>query len=115
MKLKNEVVDINDYSLEAQQFAAYPEAGTGSLHEGMYLALGLVGEAGECSEKIKKLYRDGRFVHEDFVKELGDVFWYLTQLCAWAETTPSQVLTLNLNKLKDRKERNKIKGEGDNR
>ena len=115
MKLKNEVLDINDYTLAAQEYAIFPEAGTGSVSEGMYLALGLTGEAGEVSEKIKKLYRDGRFVHEDFVKELGDVFWYLTQLCAWAEVTPSQVITLNLNKLKDRKNRNVIKGEGDNR
>ena len=86
MKLKNEVVDINDYSLEAHEFAAYPEAGTGSVHEGMYLALGLVGEAGECSEKIKKLYRDGRFVHawnncfllkaeEDSREEWSNLIW----------------------------------------
>ena len=36
-------------------------------------ALGLTGEAGEVSEKIKKLFRDNRIDDDAVLKELGDV------------------------------------------
>ena len=39
--------------------------------------LGLVGEAGEFAEKIKKQIRDGNEVNQlELVKELGDVLFY---------------------------------------
>ena len=42
--------------------------------------LGLVGEAGEVAEKIKKLIRDSnRFSNEEIIKELGDVVFYAAQ------------------------------------
>ena len=43
--------------------------------------LGLVGEAGEFAEKIKKQIRDGNEVNQlELVKELGDVLFYVTAL-----------------------------------
>lgn len=107
--------DIDEYAILADEYAIYPEANTGSIPEAMYLALGLAGESGEVAEKIKKLYRDNKLVAEDLEKELGDVFWYLTRLCAWLEVQPSTILEKNLKKLEDRKNRNVIKGNGDNR
>ena len=35
--------------------------------------LGLVGEAGEVAEKVKKLMRDSTFIPREVIKELGDV------------------------------------------
>jgi len=43
--------------------------------------LGLVGEAGEVSEKIKKLFRDkNKFSDDEVLKELGDVLFYTVAL-----------------------------------
>ena len=77
--------------------------------------LGLVGEAGEVAEKIKKFIRDEDFSKEDIVKELGDVLFYTTALANHIGSDLQTVLDTNIKKLHDRKKRNKIQGSGDNR
>ena len=64
-----------------------------------YLALGLVSEAGEVAGKVKKLIRDGKIDTNDLIAELGDVFWYLAQLCEHCHIKAEYVLKLNHNKL----------------
>ena len=140
-----------------------------------YLHLGLLEEIGEVSGKLAKAYRDKVFFEKDFIKELGDVFWFLIniadyycceiedcELNSWTKTTYDtmgnvfylcklaqklqdtlddtamkrlvvdsikavnkiarayghsldDVARLNLEKLRDRKARNCINGNGDNR
>lgn len=78
--------------------------------------LGLVGEAGEVAEKIKKLIRDSsRFQNEEIMKELGDVVFYATALANIYGRGLQEVLELNIQKLDDRQKRGKLKGSGDNR
>jgi len=78
--------------------------------------LGLVGEAGEVAEKIKKLIRDSsRFQNEEIMKELGDVVFYATALANIYGKGLQEVLELNITKLDDRQRRGKLKGSGDNR
>jgi len=78
--------------------------------------LGLVGEAGEVAEKIKKLIRDSsRFQNEEIMKELGDVVFYATALANIYGKGLQEVLELNIAKLDDRQRRGKLKGSGDNR
>jgi NTP pyrophosphatase (non-canonical NTP hydrolase) len=78
--------------------------------------LGLVGEAGEVAEKIKKLIRDSnRFNNEEILKELGDVVFYATALANIYGNGLQEVLELNMKKLDDRQKRGKLKGSGDNR
>jgi NTP pyrophosphatase (non-canonical NTP hydrolase) len=78
--------------------------------------LGLVGEAGEVAEKIKKLIRDSsRFTNEEIMKELGDVVFYATALANIYGKGLNEVLELNIAKLDDRQKRGKLKGSGDNR
>jgi NTP pyrophosphatase (non-canonical NTP hydrolase) len=78
--------------------------------------LGLVGEAGEVAEKIKKLIRDSsRFQNEEIMKELGDVVFYATALANIYGRGLQEVLELNIAKLDDRQKRGKLKGSGDNR
>src|SRR5210317_96660 len=75
--------------------------------------LGLVGEAGEVAEKIKKLIRDSsRFNNEEILKELGDVVFYATALANIYGNGLQQVLELNMKKLDDRQKRGKLKGSG---
>lgn len=66
-------------------------------------ALGLVGEAGEASEIIKKgLFHDHGIKKEELHKELGDVLWYVAELCSASGTTLEAVIKGNVDKLKRR-------------
>ncbi len=82
--------------------------------------LGLVGEAGEAAEKYKKIVRDkgGKFSEDDkkeFIKELGDVLWYVSVLANYLGAPLSEVAAVNLDKLSSRKVRGVSRGSGDNR
>ena len=78
--------------------------------------LGLVGEAGEVAEKVKKLIRDkSRFTKQDIVKELGDVVFYVTAIANYYGSDLSEVIEENVIKLDGREARGTLKGSGDNR
>ena len=47
--------------------------------------------------------------------ELGDVLWYLTQICTELGLTLQEVASANVEKLYSRLERDQIHGEGDER
>lgn len=86
----------------------------------VYPTLGLVNEAGEVAGKIKKIFRDRAGVvsaedKEALKGELGDVLWYLTQICTNLGLSLEEVAEHNLDKLFSRLERGKIGGDGDNR
>jgi len=110
------MLDFNSYQQAAAQTAAYPDLGNNFI----YPTLGLVGEAGEVAEKIKKVLRDddGQLSAEkkqELMKELGDVLWYLARLAAELGLELEQVAQRNLAKLTSRQERGKLGGSGDNR
>ena len=78
--------------------------------------LGLMGEAGEVAEKIKKSMRDKTEVTpNDIVKELGDVVFYATALSNYYHANLGVTILENINKLDSREARGTIKGSGDNR
>ena len=82
--------------------------------------LGLVGEAGETADKIKKILRDkdGEVSGEDrglIVKELGDTLWYIAAIARYLGVSLSDVASGNIEKLESRYQRNKLHGEGDER
>lgn len=78
--------------------------------------LGLIGEAGEVAEKVKKLIRDNTKVNrDDIIKELGDVAFYLTALANYFDGSLEEVLVVNMDKLDGREERGTLRGSGDNR
>ncbi len=87
-------------------------------HPIVYPTLGLVNEAGEVAGKIKKIFRDkggqiGEEERQALKGELGDVLWYLAQICTELDLTLEEVAAHNLEKLFDRLERGVIRGEGD--
>ena len=87
--------------------------GTDRLFESV---LGLVGEAGEVAEKVKKLVRDkSKFTDEDVLNELGDVLYYLTVTSHIFGGSLRKIAELNMEKLNGRKERGTLKGSGDKR
>lgn len=110
---------LNEYQSMALETAIYPEK-----FRVIYPALGITGEAGEVSDKIKKLIRDkgykGGWIEddkdrEDIVLELGDVLWYVATLSKDLGCTLSDVAMKNYAKLQKRKEQGKISGSGDHR
>lgn len=97
------------------------------------LFLGLCEEAGEVAGKRKKYLRGDydsyleshllpheRTVNPDeyislLKKELGDVMWYISQICNAHGFTIQEVIEGNVAKLSDRKERGVLQGSGDSR
>ena len=78
-------------------------------------ALGLTGEAGEVSEKIKKLFRDNRIDDEAVLKELGDVLFYTVALSNIFGGSLVKIIELNMEKLNERVKNGTLQGSGDNR
>lgn len=123
-------MDFNEYQNKASSTAVYPFS-----VEVVYPALGLANEAGEVAGKIKKILRgDGltvatasnlpanQFFKElstekqlELVYEMGDVLWYLSALATDLGFSLEEIAQANIAKLFDRKERDVLKGNGDNR
>lgn len=82
------------------------------------IILGICGESGEIAEVYKKYLR-GDICREKLIhnlrKEIGDELYYLVKLCNHLKLDIERILDLNINKLNSRKQRNKIKGSGNNR
>lgn len=113
------LLTLNEYQSMALETAIYPEE-----FKVIYPTLGITGEAGEVSDKIKKLIRDKGYKggliedvkdREDIALELGDVLWYVATLAHDIGFTLEQVAMMNYFKLQKRKEQNKLGGSGDHR
>lgn len=66
-------------------------------------ALGLVGEAGEVAELVKKhLFHGHALDRQALMAELGDVLWYVARLAAALGISLGDVAALNLDKLQRR-------------
>ena len=109
-------MDFKTYQIKARETAQYPNLGSNNI----YPTLGLVGEAGEVAEKVKKVIRDKNGLFDEdsknsIKKELGDVLWYISNLCNEFGFSLDDVALQNLEKLKLRAAKGKISGSGDER
>ncbi len=109
-------MEIQDYQTRSRSTALYPDIGARYI----YPTLGLTNEAGEVAGKIKKIFRDRGGVLNDADREalqgeLGDVLWYLAQLCTDLGLSLDDVAQANLAKLASRQARGVLKGDGDHR
>ena len=109
-------MDFKTYQKNSRLTAQYPNLGSNYI----YPTLGLVGEAGEVAEKVKKVIRDKKGVFDDeskkgLKKELGDVLWYISNLCTEFNFSLDDIALQNLEKLKLRAAKGKISGSGDDR
>lgn len=106
---------LNEYQKNAVKTAVY-----GEEHAIIYPTLGLVGEAGEVADKVKKVIRDNNSDFTDekrlaIAKELGDALWYVAVDARDLGFSLEEIASMNLEKLGSRAERGVISGSGDDR
>lgn len=119
---------LNDYQ-EKAMVTCLP-----SCANEVYAINGLTAEVGEINDKVAKWVRKGicridnnRLVfntseeevvnehQEELAKEIGDCLWFLALLAKQTGYTFDEIAQMNIEKLRDRAQRNVIIGNGDNR
>ena len=112
-------LDFDEYQAfdEYQNWTDTTEVYSGNQGSYFYPILGLVSEVGELAALLKREIRGDNEKHfrEKMVKELGDCLWYLARVAKEEEISLSEVVAGNIKKLDSRKERNILKGSGDDR
>ena len=103
---------LDTYQQQAKATAVYP-----AYAPFPYLIAGLAGEVGELSSIYAKWWRgDLKFLDMKGLRaELGDVLWFVAMLANELGYDLSTIAQNNLDKLADRANRGKLKGNGDNR
>ena len=120
-------MELNEYQKKAME-TCMP-----SCRNISYMLLNLVGEVGELASKIAKDIRKDTVEinqnnlreymgddqwwerEQEYQHEAGDILWQLAGVCSVMGWDLSEIAQKNLDKLKSRKERGVIEGNGDNR
>lgn len=90
---------FNEYQKMAQR-TSNTKGLAAKLENGL---MGLNGEAGECIDIFKKyLFQEHELDREKLVDELGDVLWYIAEICEGLGIGMDEVAVKNIDKLKDR-------------
>lgn len=113
-------MQLSEYQGAAHGTSLEATYGDGDLAALIYPTLKLAGEAGEFAEKVGKIIRDragrlGPDEREALTDELGDVLWYVAEVATVLELDLDDVAERNLEKLRSRAERGRIRGSGDRR
>lgn len=111
---------FDDYSTQAMTTDTFSGDRSVGSHAFLEKTLGLMGEAGEVAEKVKKILRDknGEATDEDrkeLAKELGDILWYINSVGDYLGLSLEDIAQANLEKVLSRKERGQTHGSDDNR
>lgn len=97
-------LDFDDYQECANRTSRYKDyifvRGAEGETRALVSALGLAGEAGEVCDLLKKVVGHGHPINLDaFCDELGDVLWYISDLCSAFGLTLQDVVQHNIEKL----------------
>lgn len=119
-------MNASEYQKLTPTTAVYPE-----YHWDSYLFNGLVSEVGEFVGKAAKSYRKDSVVYadpgngteavaesfpvDDMFYEMGDILWFVSQICNKFGWRIEDVMEANILKLKGRAKRGTIIGSGDSR
>ena len=112
-------MNLNEYQDRARTTAIYRrECARLNIPNFVYSGLGLAGEAGEVSNKLKKIIRDdgGELTSERrgaLLAELGGVLWYVAMVADDLGLPLDEVAGANLAALASRAERGTVSGSGD--
>lgn len=112
-------MNFDEFQKQTNQTALYPRESSDIAMS--YLVLGLCGESGEVAEIVKKMLRKGipmdklkdqqdeaNQLRKQIRDELGDVLWYIGQICEQCDLDMSDIASNNIEKLKKRNEANNI-------
>lgn len=103
-------LSFSQYQARSLTSAFYPHHGeNGHPLAVAYVMMGLCGETGEVAEQIKKAWREDHEPkkltgarRDKVIDELGDVMWYLSQMCSELNVSLEAVAEVNLEKLNAR-------------
>lgn len=69
----------------------------------LHVSLGLVTEASEFADVLKKYIYYGKPIdHVNLAEEIGDLFWYIAEACSTLGVSFESVMDTNINKLRKR-------------
>lgn len=92
-------MDFNEYQKLAQRTSS-TKSSRSKLLNGV---MGLNGEAGECIDIVKKYKFQGHKLDVDkLIDEIGDVLWYIAEICTSLGINMEYVAKKNIEKLKQR-------------
>lgn len=106
-------MNLKDYQEFTPTTAQYPKKFARE-----YLSTGIAAEGGEVAGVYAKYFRGdytSTVLKEKLKKELGDVMWFVSQICKEEGFKMQEILDLNVEKLTKRVEEGTIKGDGDDR
>lgn len=92
----------NDYHVACRYFQN-PDVKQVSRDSLLNAALGLTGESGEVAEHVKKIVFHKHNPDMPAIEsELGDILWYIVQMCDAIEISLEEIMTGNIKKLYER-------------
>jgi len=102
-----------EYQQRAHQTASYP------AEHWEYPVIGLAGEVGELCNQVKKIIRDDGGLGEGLQEnrrariedEMGDVLWYLAEICCGFGLDLERIAAANLDKLAARAQAGSFHGD----
>lgn len=97
-------MNSNHYQLQARRTLVEkaPELGDSDKLI-VWILMGLAGETGELVDSLKKgIYHKHGIDYEKVAYEIGDVLWYLTSLATNLDYTLSEIMHMNITKLRKR-------------
>lgn len=93
-------MQVNFYQQAAMRTCRHTPGSQQALVEA---ALGLAGETGEAVDIVKKTMFGGHPLDkEKLLLEMGDIAWYLAEMCLALGVTFQEVLEMNIKKLEKR-------------
>ena len=106
--MTNSGMDLKQYQRLAQKTSSTKKQEDKLINGG----LGLAGEAGEVADLIKKWKFQGhKLEKEKIMEELGDVLWYAAETAEGLGFDLTEVLKMNISKLRDRYPNGKFEAE----
>lgn len=106
--------NFDEYQAESKKTAIYPRQGDNYI----YPTLGLLSEAGELADRIKRIDRDDKGVvtpgkRAEVAGELGDILWYAAMVATEFRLSLQEIADANLVKLSGRQNRGTLSGFGE--
>jgi len=93
-------MNLNEYTKNAKRTTAKLRTET---MDDLHMVLGMVTEVAELADAYKKYIAYGKDL--DFIniqEEIGDLMWYIANLCAFNNFDLEKILETNINKLRVR-------------